>query len=304
MKLFQRFALISTIGTYVVIFIGGLVRVSGAGLGCPDWPQCFGRWIPPTSIDQLPAHIDPSRFNFVLAWIEYLNRVSGMMLGLVILTTALIAITKHRDKRTLLFGSMAAAVLVALLGLQGRMVIISELEPMIVTVHMLLAQVLGSLLIFVTYKAYHYNKPLKVEIPKATGKWVFSLWLIGVIQVVFGTQIRSKLEMIAEQFPLLSDSEWLKKVGMLNHLHMTIGFVLAILTTIICWRIFINQKEQNLIKISSLLVIVAITVQLVLGIVFISVGMAELVRVFHLWIASIYLGLLFLIFTAIKSVRK
>ena len=73
MNLFKKLIYASTIGTYVVIFVGGLVRVSGAGLGCPDWPQCFGRWFPPTSIDQLPAHIDSSKFNLVLAWIEYVN---------------------------------------------------------------------------------------------------------------------------------------------------------------------------------------------------------------------------------------
>ena len=73
MKLFQFFAYLSTGMTYLLIFIGGLVRVSGAGMGCPDWPKCFDRWIPPTNIDQLPEHIDPSKFNIVLAWIEYSN---------------------------------------------------------------------------------------------------------------------------------------------------------------------------------------------------------------------------------------
>ncbi len=75
MKRFRHLALFATFATYFAIFMGGLVRVSGAGLGCPDWPKCFGRWFPPTSLSQLPPEIDPSLFNLTLAWIEYINRL-------------------------------------------------------------------------------------------------------------------------------------------------------------------------------------------------------------------------------------
>ena len=75
MRYFFRFSLTTLFMTYLLIFIGGLVRVAGAGMGCPDWPKCFGRWIPPISVEQLPTHIDPAQFNFVLAWIEYCNRL-------------------------------------------------------------------------------------------------------------------------------------------------------------------------------------------------------------------------------------
>ncbi|MFH2054835.1 MAG: COX15/CtaA family protein, partial [bacterium] len=75
MRIFQRFAFVSTFFTYLVIFTGGLVRVTGAGLGCPDWPKCFGSWLPPLSYTDLPPDIDPTQVNLVLTWIEYLNRV-------------------------------------------------------------------------------------------------------------------------------------------------------------------------------------------------------------------------------------
>ena len=94
--LFKKFALASTTATYLLIFIGGLVRVSGAGLGCPDWPKCFGRWIPPLSYNQIPVGFDVSNFNLTLAWIEYINRLAGMITGLLILITALLAIKNFR----------------------------------------------------------------------------------------------------------------------------------------------------------------------------------------------------------------
>jgi len=97
MNNFRRFALLTTVATYFLIFVGGLVRVAGAGLGCPDWPKCFGRWIPPFSVDQIPDHIDASSFNVVLAWIEYTNRLAGMSIGILILITAILAFRHCRN---------------------------------------------------------------------------------------------------------------------------------------------------------------------------------------------------------------
>ena len=90
MNKFRSFSNITILFTYLLIFIGGLVRVSGAGMGCPDWPKCFDRWIPPTNVDQLPDHIDPALFNIVLAWIEYCNRLFGVFVGLFITITFLL----------------------------------------------------------------------------------------------------------------------------------------------------------------------------------------------------------------------
>ena len=69
---FQRLAVLTTVLTYLLIAVGGLVRASGAGLGCPDWPRCFGAWIPPASAADLPSQFDASQFNPTLMWTEYL----------------------------------------------------------------------------------------------------------------------------------------------------------------------------------------------------------------------------------------
>ena len=95
MKLFRLSTIISAVLTYLIIFIGGMVRVSGAGMGCPDWPKCFGRWIPPTSLSQIPDYIDPAKFNIVLAWIEYLNRLFGVLVGFSILITLILGFKYH-----------------------------------------------------------------------------------------------------------------------------------------------------------------------------------------------------------------
>src|SRR4029453_2067836 len=68
LDVFQGLAPATTAVTYRLILVGGLVRASGAGLGCPDWPKCFGLWIPPASAAELPPEFDPSQFNQMLMW--------------------------------------------------------------------------------------------------------------------------------------------------------------------------------------------------------------------------------------------
>jgi cytochrome c oxidase assembly protein subunit 15 len=288
----------------MLIFIGGLVRVSGAGLGCPDWPKCFGRWIPPTSVSQLPPDIDPSQFNFVLAWIEYFNRLVGVTIGILILVTAVLALKQYRKIPRILYPSLAALILVGYQGWQGGQVIASELKPLFVSIHMVIALVIVSILIYVTQQAYYIEKPdtdWEISYPATTGLWITFLWIAGIVQVLLGAQVRAGLELLRVKFPFLPAIEFGKYIGAVNYIHAVLGLLITVST----WYagFLILRKSRNLsrlIRESTIGMVILVSAQLAIGLVLVTAGLPSLMQLFHLWAASLYIGLLFLLFSAFR----
>ena len=150
---FQRLALWTTAITYFLILVGGLVRASGAGLGCPDWPRCFGVWVPPMSAADLPPQFDASQFNPTLMWTEYLNRLLGMAVGFLILATVVSAWRHHRREPRILWTAVAALLLTGFQGWLGGRVVAHELAAWIVTVHLIVALVIVQMLLYVTVRS-------------------------------------------------------------------------------------------------------------------------------------------------------
>jgi cytochrome c oxidase assembly protein subunit 15 len=136
-------------------------------MGCPDWPRCFGRWIPPTNVDQIPSHIDPTSFNIVLAWIEYGNRSLGVIVGFSIIILNVIAIYYFRKELKLLVSAILSLILVGVNGGLGALVVSSVLDPFLVSLHMILALILVSVLSYAcieSYKGMHLEKFKDMEI--------------------------------------------------------------------------------------------------------------------------------------------
>lgn len=115
---------------FLVILAGGVVRMTQSGMGCPDWPTCFGMWIPPTDVSQLPADfesylskqdIDHS-FNVYHTWIEYINRLLGAILGVFIFIYAIWTSIKFSTRK-----SRIKSLLLANLGIAVSLVIFATL---------------------------------------------------------------------------------------------------------------------------------------------------------------------------------
>ena len=215
--------------TYLLIFIGGLVRVAGAGMGCPDWPKCFGRWIPPISVEQLPTHIDPAQFNFVLAWIEYCNRLFGAFIGLMITITCFLAIRYHRKEPKIMIPTIGAFILTLIEGWLGGVLVDTVLNPLTLTFHLLLALFIVVLLIYAVMQAYYLgHKEAELSSKYSdTLKWpIMGTGLIIFIEIIIGTEIRGGLEIIRKENPLVDSTFLLNMLGPFKYLHTILGVLL------------------------------------------------------------------------------
>merc|ERR1711965_19697 len=117
LRRFRGLATLTLAAVYFLILVGASVRASGAGMGCPDWPTCFGQWVPPTAESQLPANYQEvyaelgygdTRFNVVKTWTEYLNRLIGVTIGLLIFATAWVSMPLRRLDASITTASVTA----------------------------------------------------------------------------------------------------------------------------------------------------------------------------------------------------
>ena len=120
--------------TYLLVLVGALVRATGSGLGCPDWPTCHGSLVPPLD--------DPH------AIIEWSHRTVAALTGLLVAATAAVALLRHRDRPALVVSSVAAGVVVLFQAWLGRAAIESDLSGEIVTAHLATAMGLFVLVLF------------------------------------------------------------------------------------------------------------------------------------------------------------
>ena len=171
MSRFAKLAVAAAIATYVLIVAGGLVRATDSGLGCPDWPLCFGDWVPPADLN---------------AWIEHTHRLIaavavGPLVGLVALITVF---TSRRRDRVLLWAAVVAGVFVIVQALLGGQVVIQQLQRELVTAHLGMALTVLAMTILIADRAANgrFPRPMRgapTLLVLVTGAAVFAQMLLG-----------------------------------------------------------------------------------------------------------------------------
>ena len=291
---FQRLALWTTATTYLLILVGGLVRASGAGLGCPDWPRCFGGWVPPASAAALPPQFDPSQFNPTLMWTEYLNRLLGVTVGFLIFATAISAWRHHRRDPRILWTTIGAFLLTGFQGWLGGRVVAHELATWIVTVHMIVALVIVQMLLYVTVRAFPQTHPstsapqhFSTSAPKHLSTFTLALILLTLVQIALGTQVRGAIDAALDAG--VARNAALATVGTLDFLHRDAAFVTLVGAILLVFWLVMRGGSLPLIRWSWVVLGLSVA-QVAVGVVMAYVSLLPGAQVMHLTLASLLLG--------------
>ncbi|WP_188508240.1 COX15/CtaA family protein [Parapedobacter pyrenivorans] len=259
---------ISIISLFMVILAGGIVRSTGSGMGCPDWPKCFDRLVPPTEEAQLPAGYEEKyiagrkaknerfasmldrfgnkelaerirsdksilqheEFNAAKTWTEYVNRLVGAVTGVLLLLCAIFSFTFFKTKRSIFVWSVINVIAIGYQAWLGSIVVSTNLMPWIITVHMLLALVILGISIYTYFKARSLrDKDLLIN-HTSRGIKVLAIFslLLIVLQVAIGTGVREEIDMISAAADVPDRSEWLGEVGEVFDIHRSLALVSAI----------------------------------------------------------------------------
>lgn len=278
------------------------MRTTGSGMGCPDWPKCFGFWVPPTSVEQLPpdyqqifsvAGREIAEFSAVKTWIEYLNRLLGAFTGLMIFITLLSSL-KHRVSNPGVFWySLICFVLVAIVGWLGAKVVSTHLMPGMITIHMLGAVLVASSMIM----AVASSKRLEITISADQSEQLKSLkklWVLAIvvsfIQLLLGTQVREEIDQIAMAHQDTSRELWIGELNWKFYVHRSLSLGFAVVSFFV---FKIGQKfPDSGIRMWSFVNFVITGIAIVAGVVLAYWDMPQFMQPIHLLIGTGICGVL------------
>ena len=263
-KYFSKSAQIALVLVYLVIFAGAFVRLTGSGMGCPDWPKCFGYYIPPTEQSELlfasgkeydkgqviikeesllvaktdfvsTSNFDAANwekytkhdyaiFNPIHTWVEYINRLLGALAGIACVITFGLSFGYWKENKKII---MLTFLICALMGFQawlGKTVVDSVLNPFKITTHMLAALLIVALQLIVIYQVKRNEN--NVVFNKKFNLILIGSLLLTLIQIVLGTSVREHVDRLSETGA--PEIMWLQNPTLVFYIHRSFSIIVLV----------------------------------------------------------------------------
>lgn len=317
---FQKLALAALVSVLLLMFVGAIVRVTGSGMGCPDWPTCWGCLIPPTSVEEvdfekLPIERfrskaermgrDPetiteeslrAEFNPRHVWTEFINRLCSLPVGFFCLAT-FIAGFWQREKRPLVFWMAFVSLVVVLINAwMGARVVYSGLKPGVLTAHLALAMLLTGTLAYCVWRGT--DQPWRVKMAPAMLsrlRLAVSLLLLTVVaEGIIGAQVREMTDELAKFHDNAPRSTWIAELeGSWNYLfHRSFSWV-VMASGVWAWWISRKHRDGGTGPVENT-VLGILLAQMVLGLVMARIHIYSWVQVLHVGLAAVLLTFIWL----------
>ncbi len=317
-KAFKKHCLVTLAAVYFLILVGSIVRTTGSGMGCPDWPKCFGSWVPPTSVNQLPfsykedyskfrqkknvkfagflrvigmqetadqllndeSVLEETEFNPIKTWIEYINRLVGVTIGLLIIILVYRAYKIRSRYSREFWMSVLVLVVVLIQGWFGSIVVSTNLTSWTITIHMMLVFVLISQLVSLFYKVEESRVLVSVsDFILLSGSIILIL-----IQVYLGTRVRELVDDLVVR--LVPRNSWIEQIGIGFIIHRSFSWVVLILHVILFYRLSKTSVSKPLLL--SLLLLILTSVLTGVGMAY--GGVPAWLQPTHLLLATLVFG--------------
>ncbi|WP_333596419.1 COX15/CtaA family protein [Schleiferia thermophila] len=325
---FVRLILIEISLIYLVILAGSIVRATGSGMGCPDWPTCFGYLIPPTESHQVEFHPnqkykkgafivhedalyrarktfvsgaefsdsdwekysvhDYAIFNPVHTWIEFINRLLGALAGIPMLMIAVTSISLRKRLKIIPVLSFAGLFLLGLVAWLGKKVVDGNLIPHSITIHMLGALAILAVLITLLLLS---RKTLKSDLTldRTLRLWLGAAVFLTVVQIILGTQVREQVDLLNKELMGMNRDSWLSTIGLTFYVHRSFSILIVIINGIIFWR---NKNIRKPLRLINVMIAILLT-EILVGIVLAYLGLPAAAQPVHMILAALLFGVQF-----------
>lgn len=273
LKRYRSVNLATLFAVFFLILIGSVVRVTESGMGCPDWPKCFGGYFPPGSVTDLPAdyeemflekrlsktkrlantlsslgfgrlsnrvlsdlNLDESHaYDPYTAWIEYLNRLVGALIGLFMLAYVFFSLRIRKTHLNVTLWSIAGLILVLFQGWVGSLVVATNLIPGFISFHMGLALLLVMMLVYTYHQSQNNSK--QEGIGNSRMRWMSLMLLFLMIpQIFLGTNVRELVDSLFTSG--VARNSIMESMNLVFYIHRSFSLMILLLSLYMTYYLY------------------------------------------------------------------
>jgi cytochrome c oxidase assembly protein subunit 15 len=273
-------------------------------MGCPDWPRCFGRVIPPTHESELPPDYQVKykdhgygtvKFDPVKTWIEYINRLLGASLGLLVLSLFGFSFIYRKKDNIVILLCGFVLLLVIIEGLIGKYVVATNLKPITVSIHMWGSIFIILLLIYTISRIKKEKLSVAISQVAQLKTWVYALMILTTVQIILGTSVRQDVDIIAASMSNGGRELWIEKLGKVFYIHRSFSIIILVAHFYFIYKLRKCARENNLIVKSGYVLVGLIILESILGIILGYFNLPALIQPIHMLLSSMILSSQFFI---------